>query len=216
MAKKTDARARPRRRPADLREACVEEALAIVGESGLEALSLREVARRLHVSHQAPYKHFASRDHILAEVVGRAFAGFARYLDARPRSADPMEDLAQLGLAYLGFARTHPLHYRLMFGTPLPDPGRHPEMMKQARHAFAILLDGVARLHGRPADTLSELDALFVWASMHGLAGILQSHALQTLDLEDSVLGAAIPHALLKIRFALDGDERAKQAPPRR
>ena len=61
-----------------MREACVEEALAIVGEAGLEALSLREVARRLHVSHQAPYKHFPSRDHILAEVVGRAFAGADR------------------------------------------------------------------------------------------------------------------------------------------
>jgi hypothetical protein len=48
---------------------------------------------------------------------------------------------------------------------------------------------------------------------MHGLAGILQSHALQTLDLQDSVLSAAIPHALLKIRFAQDGDERVKQAP---
>lgn len=216
MARKTAARARPRNRPADLREACVEEALAIVGESGLEALSLREVARRLHVSHQAPYKHFPSRDHILAEVVGRAFAGFARHLDARTRSADPMEDLAQLGLAYLAFARTHPLHYRLMFGAPLPDPGQHPEMMREARHAFAILLDGVARLHGRPADTLSELDALFVWASMHGLAGILQSHALQTLDLQDSVLSAAIPHALLKIRFALDPDARGRQAPPGR
>lgn len=213
MAKKTDARAGRRKRPADLREACVEEALAIVGESGLESLSLREVARRLKVSHQAPYKHFPSRDHILAEVVGRAFTGFARHLDTRTRSADPMEDLAHLGLAYLAFARSHPLHYQLMFGAPLPDPGRHPEMMKQARHAFAILLDGVARLHGRPIDTLSELDALFVWASMHGLAGILQSHALHTLDLKDSVLAAAIPHALLKIRFALAAGEPAGPAP---
>ncbi len=203
MAKKKNARARRKSRPDDLREACVAEALAIVGESGLEALSLREVARRLHVSHQAPYKHFPSRDHILAEVVGRAFGGFAQHLDSRARSADPMEDLAQLGLAYLAFARANPLHYRLMFGTPLPDRRQHPDMMKQAKHAFAILLDGVVRLHGRPVDTLSELDALFVWASMHGLAGILQSPALQTLDLEDNVLNSAIPHALLGIRAAL-------------
>ncbi|MFX4450801.1 TetR/AcrR family transcriptional regulator, partial [Acinetobacter baumannii] len=52
-------------------------------------LSLRDVARRLGVSHQAPYKHFPSRDHILAEVVGRAYASFAAHLEKRPRSDDP-------------------------------------------------------------------------------------------------------------------------------
>ena len=57
----------------DLREACVKEALAIIAEGGIDSLSLRDVARRLGVSHQAPYKHFPSRDHILAEVVGRRF-----------------------------------------------------------------------------------------------------------------------------------------------
>ncbi|MCG8692745.1 MAG: TetR/AcrR family transcriptional regulator, partial [Minwuiales bacterium] len=67
--------------PKDLREACVREALAIIDTSGVEELSLREVARRLGVSHQAPYRHFPSRDHILAEIVTRAFESFARYLD---------------------------------------------------------------------------------------------------------------------------------------
>jgi AcrR family transcriptional regulator len=43
--------------------------MLIIGERGIEELSLREVARRLGVSHQAPYKHFPSRDHLLAEVV---------------------------------------------------------------------------------------------------------------------------------------------------
>jgi Bacterial regulatory proteins, tetR family len=37
----------------NLREECAREALAIIEEGGLEALSLREVARRLGVSHQA-------------------------------------------------------------------------------------------------------------------------------------------------------------------
>jgi len=45
-------------KPGDLREACIREALAIIEVGGVESLSLREVARRLGVSHQAPYKHF--------------------------------------------------------------------------------------------------------------------------------------------------------------
>ena len=69
----------------DLREAYVKEALAIIAEGGIDSLSLRDVARRLGVSHQAPYKHFPSRDHILAEVVGRAYAGFAAHLEKPSR-----------------------------------------------------------------------------------------------------------------------------------
>jgi len=58
----------------DLRERCVTEALAIIQEQGVEQLSLRDVARRLGVSHQAPYKHYANRDALLAEVVARELA----------------------------------------------------------------------------------------------------------------------------------------------
>jgi len=198
---------KPTTRSRNLREDCMREALAIIEEAGVEALSLRDVARRLNVSHQAPYKHFPSRDHLLAEIVGRAFTAFARHLDARPRGDGPREDLAAMGRAYLRYATEHPLQYRLMFGTPLPDPDLHPEMMRRAQHAFSLLRDGLARIaaeQGPPdgPEGAAELDALFVWATMHGLASILHSHALDTLGLSGSVLADAVPHALRRIGAA--------------
>jgi len=190
-------------KPGNLREACIDEALAIIGDSGLEKLSLREVARRLRVSHQAPYKHFPSRDHILAEVVARAYARFAEYLDRRPRSVDPREDLRNMGQAYLSYAKSHPLHYRLMFETPLPDPQQHPEMMRQAKHSFSLLRDAISRLPDRPMDVPPEFDALFVWSVIHGLAGILRSDALGTLGLPGRTLQSAMPHVMGRIAAAL-------------
>jgi AcrR family transcriptional regulator len=133
-------------KPHDLREACVQEALAIIDQSGLEALSLREVARRLGVSHQAPYRHYPSRDHLLAELVRRAFAAFAAHLDARPRHTDPAADLAAMGHAYLDYAARHPLQYRLIFGTPLPPAQDHPGMMDKGRYAFGLLEAAVVAL----------------------------------------------------------------------
>ena len=207
-------------RTADLGEDCVREALAIIGEAGVEGLSLREVARRLGVSHQAPYKHYPSRDHLLAEVVRRAFTTFAEHLDARPRGGDPRDDLAEMGRAYLGYALAHPLQYRLMFGTPLPDPARHPEMMRSARHAFSLLRDGIARLDsehaGRIAGEKADLDALFVWSTVHGLASLLQTRAMDTLGLPPDVLEAAKFHTLLRLGLALTattspGEERLTQ-----
>lgn len=196
-----------RRSASTLKDDCVREALAIIEEEGVERLSLRDVARRLGVSHQAPYKHFPSRDHILAEIVRRAFEAFARHLDERPRSPDPYEDLGSMGRAYLDYARERPLSYRLMFGTPLPDPAEHPAMMESARHAFSLLRDCLLRIReveGRPATAeAAELDALFVWSTMHGLSGILQSHTLPTLGLSSAVLGAATEHTLRRIGGAL-------------
>ena len=201
-------RARGRRR--DLREACLREAVAIVEEVGVEGLSLREVARRLGVSHQAPYKHFPSRDHLLAEIVGRAFDLFARHLDERPSGGDAAADLAAMGQAYVAYARAHPLQYRLMFGTPLPDPNEHPEMMRRARHAFALLRDGIRRLRGADVDGAAdaELDALFVWSAVHGVASILESAAIGTLGLSPAAHAAVVPHALRQVGAALgvEGD----------
>ncbi len=193
-----------------VREACIAEALAIIEREGVEALSLREVARRLGVSHQAPYKHFASRDHLLAEVVSRAFVNFARCLDARPRNDDPALDLASMGHAYLDFAQKHPLQYRLMFGTPLPDKNDHPEMMRNGRHAFSILVHALAVLHTRQhglaqADAVT-LDAMFVWATMHGTASIIQTSALDSLDLSPGVLANLGEHMSRRIGAALGGN----------
>ncbi len=192
----------------DLREACVKEALAIIAKGGIDSLSLRDVARRLGVSHQAPYKHFPSREHILAEVVGRAYASFAAHLDKRLHSEDPYVDLGNLGRSYLDYARKHPLHYQLMFGTPLPDPAEHPEMMAKAEHAFATLKETIARLPGRKSDADVDLDALFAWSVVHGLASILQRPAAERLGLRKATISEATAHTLGRIADALGRPHR--------
>ena len=201
-----------RRSKADnLREACLTEALAIIAGQGLEQLSLREVARRLGVSHQAPYKHFASRDHLLAELLTRSFDDFANRLAARPATDDPQADLAALGRAYLEYAAAHPLQYRLMFGTPLPDPTAHPTMMAQAQRAFGLLHAAIRRL-GLAADP--DLDALYVWSTMHGLASILPTSMFARLTVAQHPPAALIEHVLTHIGSGLHGDAAAN-SPPR-
>ncbi|MEM1048196.1 MAG: TetR/AcrR family transcriptional regulator [Pseudomonadota bacterium] len=187
----------------NLREACLDEALALIEESGTEKLSLREVARRLGVSHQAPYKHFQSRDHILAEIVARCYADFAHHLDSRPRTGDPHEDMAEMGRHYFDYAARHPLQYRLMFNTALPPGDAHPDMTKQARHAFTLLRAALADLPDRaPVEGLPasvDLDALFVWSAIHGLVSVLHSDALDSVDIDKAALEAAIPGILARI-----------------
>ncbi len=76
---------RTAKEPIELKEACVLAAHEVIAEHGIEALSLREVARKLGVSHQAPYRHYPTRDHLLAEVMRRCFQQFALEIDQSDR-----------------------------------------------------------------------------------------------------------------------------------
>ncbi len=183
--------------------------MAIIAAEGVEKLSLREVARRLGVSHQAPYRHFPSRDHILAELVARAFAAFAAFLDQHPRTDDPDADMARMGAGYLAYARDNPLAYRLMFGTPLPDWQDHPEMLRQGRHAFSLLCDALRRKAARRGPEKGEeeilRDALFVWSCLHGLAGIRSSDTAAALGIPLPLMEGVGGHVLARIGGALAG-----------
>jgi AcrR family transcriptional regulator len=191
----------------DLREACLAKAFAIINTSGVEKLSVREVARRLGVSHQAPYRHFASRDHLLAEIVRRAFADFAAALRAVRCTEDPAADALAMGFAYVRFGMTEPLKYRLMFGGSLPDPHAHPEMMQGSRDAFEVLRTTLARMsevRGQtPHREAIDSEALFAWSSLHGVVSLLRTDAIGTLDLAPGARDAFVMRALQKIGTGL-------------
>lgn len=197
----------PRKKPDNLKDALVGEAFAIIEEKGVEHLSLRDVARRLGVSHQAPYKHFPSRDHILAAVVAKCFESFSEHLSSRPGSADPFEDLGQMGLAYLEFARTHPLKYRLMFNSPLPDCEKHKEMLDQAQNAFLLLSNRLSTMalrdpHHPICDPVKH-DALFIWSALHGLASLMQSDVTGTIGLKEADKAVAVERMMRRLNLAL-------------
>jgi len=193
--------------PLELRESCIVAAQEVIAERGIENLSLRDVARKLGVSHQAPYKHYPSREHLLAEVMRRCFQRFAAHLDARPRFDDPVQDLESLGAQYLGFAQQHPLEYRLMFSTTWPEPVATSEMVDDATHAFDILRGVLRRMHGdsSAARETVELDALYIWSTVHGLAGVMNGQCIQHIGLKPKVLKQAIQHAMERMGAGLNG-----------
>lgn len=203
MSKKTS----PPAAPLELREACVIAAQEVIAEKGVENLSLRDVARKLGVSHQAPYKHYPNRDHLLAEVMRRCFQRFAAHLDARGQFDTPQEDLAALGRQYMRFASDHPLEYRLMFDTQWPESAEHPDLIRDAVHTYDILRGVLRRMHGdSPAmNDRVDLDALFIWSTVHGMAGVLNGNCIGQLDLKHQVLEQAVEHAILMVALGLSG-----------
>ena len=122
--------AKPRRRPVrrplpppkpyhhgDLRRVLIEAALGLVEQGGVESLSVREVARRAGVSPGAPFRHFESREALIAAVAGEAQRRFRAEIDAalsEAPAADPLARFRCLGLAYLRWAMRNPTHFEII------------------------------------------------------------------------------------------------------
>ena len=196
----------------DLKEACIQAAREVIAEQGTEGLSLRDVARKLGVSHQAPYRHYPSRDHLLAAIMQRCFVEFAAYLDQAAK-AHTTDALLGMGEAYMRYAALHPLEYRLMFGTPWPEPAAHPDLVRHAVHAFALLRHqlhqhlqqgvGAAQTDAPALLAQAELQALFIWSALHGMASIQQANVMQHLVLSPGVPALAEPFLMGMMQTAL-------------
>jgi len=189
----------------ELKEACIQAAREVITEQGVEGLSMRDVARKLDISHQAPYRHFPSRDHLLAEIMRRCFEEFADFLDKKS-TANTNDELRGMGEAYLAYAALKPLEYRLMFGTPWPEPAAHPEMVRHAVHAFDVLRKNLLKKHDKKSNAKkqAELEAMFIWSALHGLATIEHSNVMQHLVLSKGVQKQSKDFMMLMIKSALE------------
>lgn len=166
----------------NLAEALVDAAEELVEREGLAAVSLREAARRAGVSHAAPYRHFSSRDALLAAVASR---GFISLRDAFENAASmPGSFLLAVGQTYVRFALANPGLFRLMFGSGL-DRRLYPEMAAAADSAFGVLLRATTeRGSNAPEDA-----ALGAWALAHGLAQLAAEHQFSDEQQEDAKSG---------------------------
>ncbi|WP_349370698.1 TetR/AcrR family transcriptional regulator [Salinarimonas sp.] len=169
-----DATARRGYHHGNLREALVQATKQLLADKGPQGFTLADAARRAGVSPAAPYRHFADREALLAEVARRGFEAFTARLS---RGADPAHALRGMGAAYLAFAREEPGYYVAMFSTNAPQGATETP---EARRAFTMLVDGLAAslaTRGLEVDDPRAL-ALQVWGLSHGVATLAASGRL--------------------------------------
>src|SRR5580700_499145 len=103
----------------NLREALLSAALRLISEVGPTAFTLREVARRAGVSHNAPYRHFRDRDDLMAAVSTEGYGELTRTMqEAVEPESNSLARLKQAGLGYVKFALRRPEHFTVMFDAP--------------------------------------------------------------------------------------------------
>jgi AcrR family transcriptional regulator len=156
----------------NLREALLETSIRLIAEIGPSAFTLREVARRAGVSHNAPYRHFNDKDSLLAAVAAQGYCELNdAMLQAANRHSDALDRLKHAGLAYIAFALRRPEHFTVMFDAPFSKQ-THPEAAGASERAFSTLLGFVKHCQDQrllpPGPPLQF--ALLAWTMVHGIA----------------------------------------------
>jgi AcrR family transcriptional regulator len=190
----------------DSRERVLEAAVELMSREGLAALSVREVARRAGVSHQAPYHYFKNREAILAAI---AEEGFKRF-NAALKSASGRNAAARLvaaGRIYVEYALSHPAYFHVMFRPELVDLEKHPSARAEASRGFEILkslIDGVVKEKLLPPELGGGM-VILAWAFVQGLSGLLLEGPLARMAGDDLKTDDQIESALRTFEFLISG-----------
>ena len=170
----------------DLRKKLLETALEIISEHGLEKISMRALGRRLGVSRTAPYRHFSDKSALLCAIAEQGYKRLTAAMNhpSQQLSDDPLTRLKNTGIAYVEFAVSNPVHYRIMFGNEILESKRTPELIKSAETTFNELLNvvKVCRNEGvvKPFDPYIVANTL--WSMTHGISTLLIDGQIQAVN----------------------------------
>jgi AcrR family transcriptional regulator len=162
----------------DLRAALLAAAEIELAEKGIEAFSLRQVAKRAGVSHAAPAHHFGDANGLLTALATHGFEVFLATQKQYEANAakTPRDQLIASGLGYVGFARARPALFRLMFGSERTDYG-DASLKTAANASFMNLVTLVQQCGSNSAQ-----DVAMVWVTAHGLADLLIGGRLNLIE----------------------------------
>lgn len=165
-----------------LREAVIALAMDEARQGSIEAISMRDVSRRLGVSPAAVYRHFTDREAILHAVAEAGFDLLAQrfeavmpYASVASDGSEALERFEALAVEYVAFARGHFGLWRLMFGPyglgPKPERDARPSTYDWLGKSLAELLAA-----GRIESATSQ-DQYFIWTAIHGFSDLCSSSA---------------------------------------
>ncbi len=162
-----------------LRTLIIDVARELFVSRGVDAVTMREVAKRIGYSATSIYLHFADKEAVLRTILDTDMLALATSLKDILRIADPIERMYALGHGYAEFALTHPNHYRLMFmaeRTPCDPEQSSLQQNNAEQDAYfqlktvvnEVYVAGYFRADLQDADLIAQT----IWAGMHGVCSL--------------------------------------------
>ena len=128
----------------NLRSELIRCACTLCEEHGHDKISLRGIAKEANVSQTAPYRHFETKESLLAAVAAHGFVemqkSIDKIIDLSKTNKISKKTLIDAMLAYLDFAINNNNIYEVMFGTVIKDFRNFPDLHDAALEAYLSLI----------------------------------------------------------------------------
>ena len=151
----------------NLRDEILRAAYNFVLENGYSTMSLRGVAEQCNVSATAIYRHYETKEHLLADVVVKGFVVFNMSVKGKEE-----DDIFQRCENYLAFAFDNYNIYDLLFSQSVVEFLKFPQILEVADRAFESLLESVKEHDKRLNDLSASNKAIHIWSFLHGMSSI--------------------------------------------
>jgi AcrR family transcriptional regulator len=186
----------------------VSAATDLLDIGGQSAVTIRAVAERCGVSHNAPYKHFASRQQLLALVAQRDFEQLRSWFEAASLEGniDAKASLTGALQRLINYSQGHQARYRLLFSDENLSPDQ--ALVDAAFGSFQAFRLLVSRY---------QLDAGLTGTDETALAGLIYAtcHGAIDLHLSGRAAGAkGLASVENTIQVLLDALERPTSRRP--
>lgn len=162
-----------------LRSKILDAARTLFVERGIEAVSMREIAKQIDYSATSLYHYFADKEALLQALCDADFLALASSMQTIMQIPDLIVRIRALAAGYAQFALTHPNHYRLMFMTPRAPCNLETTQIEQGnpeQDAYAQLKVVVEAAFSanlfKPELQDAELIAQTLWAGIHGVCAL--------------------------------------------
>jgi TetR/AcrR family transcriptional repressor of nem operon len=169
---------------AESRARIVEEAARMLRARGVEGASVAEVMQAAGMTHGGFYKHFGSKDSLLAEATAAAFAEAAARFDRREARKGVEAAVAAYVADYLSPAHIERPEQGCPLATFGADAGRHPDALSQAfADGVEALIERVSRTGASRDETIRKLMTL--------VGAVVAARAVGSGALQQEILAAA-------------------------
>ena len=166
----------------NLRQSLLNSAMEILEQRGSSALSMRSLADRVGVSRSALYHHFRNKDDLLAALAEQGFNHLNSLIENQDSQALATRDRVLNAVSgYLKFATEHAAQYDLMFGQKLWMTETETPFQRHAKDCFRHYVTLFESLQSKHEISHSEPPlrlAQIIWASLHGLAKLMNDDIL--------------------------------------